>query len=90
MQVLRQACAGLGIQRRYTRPYSPWTNGKAEALIKTMLREWAYGFRTPPAATEHERSPATSAGTTTTDHTAHSKPDHPSAASPTSVTTPSR
>ena len=38
----QQACAERGIQRRYTRPYSPWTNGKAEALIKTMLREWAY------------------------------------------------
>jgi transposase InsO family protein len=34
-------CSELGINRRYTRPYSPWTNGKAEALIKTMLREWA-------------------------------------------------
>jgi transposase InsO family protein len=32
-------CAELGIARRYTRPYSPWTNGKAEALIKTLLRE---------------------------------------------------
>ena len=34
------------IPRRYTRPYSPWTNGKAEALIKTLLREWAYRFST--------------------------------------------
>src|SRR5215218_8243809 len=40
----RGACAQLGIERRYTRPYSPWTNGKAEALIKTLLREWAYRF----------------------------------------------
>ena len=38
------ACAELEIERRYTRPYSPWTNGKAEALIKTLLREWAYRF----------------------------------------------
>jgi transposase InsO family protein len=43
----RQACAELGIARRYTRPYSPWTNGKAEALIKTLLREWAYRFAYP-------------------------------------------
>jgi transposase InsO family protein len=35
-------CDELAIGRRYTKPYSPWTNGKAEALIKTMLREWAY------------------------------------------------
>jgi transposase InsO family protein len=46
----REACAGLGIGRRYTRPYSPWTNGKAEALIKTLLREWAYRFAYPTSA----------------------------------------
>ena len=40
-------CSQLGIERRYTRPYSPWTNGKAEALIKTLLREWAYRFAYP-------------------------------------------
>ena len=43
-------CAELGISRRYTRPYSPWTNGKAEALIKTMLREWAYRFAYPTSS----------------------------------------
>jgi transposase InsO family protein len=40
-------CQQHGIGRRYTRPYSPWTNGKAEALIKTLLREWAYRFAYP-------------------------------------------
>jgi transposase InsO family protein len=44
------ACAELGIQPRYTRPYSPWTNGKAEALIKTMLREWAYRHTYPTSS----------------------------------------
>jgi len=43
----RDTCAELGIAARYTRPYSPWTNGKAEALIKTLLREWAYRFAYP-------------------------------------------
>jgi transposase InsO family protein len=43
-------CLELGIGRRYTRPYSPWTNGKAEALIKTLLREWAYRFAYPSSA----------------------------------------
>jgi transposase InsO family protein len=43
----RQTCQQLGIQRRYTRPYTPRTNGKAEALIKTMLREWAYRHAYP-------------------------------------------
>ncbi len=40
----RATCAELGIARRYTRPRRPQTNGKAEALIKTLQREWAYRF----------------------------------------------
>ena len=48
--VWRDSCARLEIGRRYTRPYSPWTNGKAEALIKTLLREWAYRFPYPTSA----------------------------------------
>ena len=43
----RDACAELAIQRRYTRPRRPQTNGKAEALVKTLLREWAYRFAYP-------------------------------------------
>jgi len=43
----REACAELNIQRRYTRPRRPQTNGKAEALVKTLLREWAYRFAYP-------------------------------------------
>jgi transposase InsO family protein len=46
----RDACAELGIQRRYTRPRRPQTNGKAEALVKTLLREWAYRFAYPTSA----------------------------------------
>jgi transposase InsO family protein len=41
------ACAELGLARRYTRPRRPQTNGKAEALVKTLLREWAYRFAYP-------------------------------------------
>jgi transposase InsO family protein len=33
---------GIGARHLRTRPYRPQTNGKAEAFIKTMLREWAY------------------------------------------------
>jgi transposase InsO family protein len=33
----------LGIRHKRTRPYRPQTNGKAERLIQTLLREWAYG-----------------------------------------------
>lgn len=35
-------CEHLGLKRRYTRPYTPRTNGKAERFIQTALREWAY------------------------------------------------
>lgn len=39
-----RTCAELGIRHRFTRPYSPQTNGKAERFIQTALREWAYAF----------------------------------------------
>ena len=32
----------LGVRPKRTRPYRPQTNGKAEAFIRTLLREWAY------------------------------------------------
>jgi transposase InsO family protein len=38
----RRACSELGIRHRFTRPYTPRTNGKAERFIQTALREWAY------------------------------------------------
>jgi len=34
--------AALGLKHRFTRPYTPRTNGKAERFIQTSLREWAY------------------------------------------------
>lgn len=36
------ACRQLGLKHRFTRPYTPRTNGKAERFIQTALREWAY------------------------------------------------
>lgn len=36
------ACKTLGLKHRFTRPYTPRTNGKAERFIQTALREWAY------------------------------------------------
>jgi transposase InsO family protein len=51
----RTVCARHRVRRRFTRPYRPQTNGKAEALIKTLLREWAYRFAYP---TSHHRSKA--------------------------------
>jgi len=41
-KVFKAQADQLGIQLRKTRPYRPQTNGKAEAFIKTIQREWAF------------------------------------------------
>ena len=48
----------FGLKHSRTRPYRPRTNGKAERLIQTVLREWAYG---PTWQTSDERNQALSA-----------------------------
>ena len=78
----------LEIQRRYTKPYSPWQSRSADQNTAARM-----GLP-PPLPDQHPPqpapSPATSAGTTDTDPTAHSEPDPQSAASHTSVvSTPS-
>jgi transposase InsO family protein len=35
-------CHQAGIRHYWTKPYTPRTNGKAERLVQTLLREWAY------------------------------------------------
>jgi transposase InsO family protein len=35
-------CAEKGVSQRFTRPYTPRTNGKAERFIQTLKRRWAY------------------------------------------------
>jgi len=35
-------CQRQGVRQLRTRPYTPRTNGKAERVIQTLLREWAY------------------------------------------------
>jgi transposase InsO family protein len=45
-----EAASQLGLKRRYTRIYRPRTNGKAERLIQTLLREWAYARSYPSSA----------------------------------------
>jgi transposase InsO family protein len=37
-----EGAIALGISQRFTRPYRPQTNGKAERFIRTLLNEWAY------------------------------------------------
>lgn len=39
---MKRSCARSGVRHLRTRPYTPRTNGKAERLIQTALREWAY------------------------------------------------
>ena len=48
----REALKELAIKHSFTRPYRPQTNGKAEAYIKTIQREWAYRR---PYASNQER-----------------------------------
>lgn len=35
-------CRDEGVSQRFTRPYTPRTNGKAERFIQTLKRRWAY------------------------------------------------
>jgi transposase InsO family protein len=38
------------IEPRFTRPYTPRTNGKAERFIQMLLRKWAYAYSYPTSA----------------------------------------
>ena len=41
-RLLAALCRARRLGQRFTRPYTPRTNGKAERFIQTLLREWAY------------------------------------------------
>ena len=41
-KAMAAAVNALGLKQRFTKPYTPRTNGKAERFIQTSLREWAY------------------------------------------------
>ena len=77
----RDLLAQHGIRHIRTKPYTPRTNGKAEAFIRILQREWAYAYIYPTSTHRAEHSQAGHAGTTTTDHTAASAANHHTAAS---------
>ena len=35
--------SGRGVRHIYTRPFSPWQNGKVERMNRTLAQEWQYG-----------------------------------------------
>jgi transposase InsO family protein len=43
------------VKHRFTRPYTPRTNGKAERFIQTALREWAYARTYQNSLERHEQ-----------------------------------
>jgi transposase InsO family protein len=51
-------CRQLGIRHLFTQPYRPKTNGKAERLIQTLLREWAYAAAYPTSTARRRALPA--------------------------------
>ena len=52
--IFRKTLWDQHIKHRFTRPYTPRTNGKAERFIQTALREWAYA-RTYQHSEEREQ-----------------------------------
>jgi len=49
--LMAAVCRARRLSQRFTRPYTPRTNGKAERFIQTLLREWAYAM--PYACSAH-------------------------------------
>ena len=69
-RALASQVASLGIKHRFTRFYTPKTNGKAERFIQTSLREWAYAHSCAHSSGRSDRLPALL-------HNYHShRPDH--------------
>jgi transposase InsO family protein len=46
-RIVAAVCRARQLAHRFTRPYTPRTNGKAERFIQTLLREWAYARAYP-------------------------------------------
>ena len=52
------ALASEGVRHIYTRPYSPWQNGKVERMNRTLAQEWQYGRAWGGEAERAEALPA--------------------------------
>ena len=52
-RAFRKACRWLAITAKRTRAYTPRTNGKAERLIQTLIRKWAYATSYADSAARH-------------------------------------
>ena len=55
---LRALLSGRGVRHIYTRPFSPWQNGKAERMNRTLAQEWQYGRAWESEAGRAEALPA--------------------------------
>ena len=47
-----------GVRHKYTRPYSPWQNGKVERMNRTLAQEWQYAAAYGGEAERAEALPA--------------------------------
>jgi transposase InsO family protein len=54
----RQTCTALGVTPKFTRPYRPQTNGKAERFNRTLINEWAFVRAYPSEAARRAALPA--------------------------------
>ena len=50
--------SGRGVRHIYTRPFSPWQNGKVERMNRTLAQEWQYGRAWESEAGRAEALPA--------------------------------
>jgi len=57
-RAMAAAVAALDLKHRFTKPYSPKTNGKAERFIQSSLREWAYAHAYSHSHQRSARLPA--------------------------------
>ena len=56
--VFNGALSELGCGHMYTRPYSPWQNGKVERMNRTLAQEWQYARAWQSEAGRAEALPA--------------------------------